>query len=208
MDGSPYAASARGGVSGMCMPPCTRCAICTRSLSSAARQVVGWTRGRRTGPEMRQEGPLQTLHVQVTLQSARRAQCATVCLQRLISGRLAVNAMTWRHRDGPNDGRNLGKLTIKDPSAAGLCLAAGPSVCAAGPAVCAAGPAVCAAGPSVCRVRASQFAECMLLKVIRKHPCKISKPSYFLQCQCILDAVHLQRICSMSDTISYLIQFI
>jgi hypothetical protein len=37
--------------------------------------------------------------------------------------------MKWRQRDGPNDGRNLGKLTIKDPSAAGLCSAAGPSVC-------------------------------------------------------------------------------
>jgi hypothetical protein len=45
----------------MCVPPGTTCVSCTGSLSGAARQPVGWTRRRRTGPEMPEEGPAQAV---------------------------------------------------------------------------------------------------------------------------------------------------
>jgi hypothetical protein len=59
LDRSACAASARAGASGICSPPCTTCASCTGSLSGAGRRAVGWTKSRRGGPEMPDEGPPQ-----------------------------------------------------------------------------------------------------------------------------------------------------
>jgi len=63
-------ASGAAGASGMFKPPCPTCASCTASLSGEGRQAVGWTKSRRTGPDMPEKGPPQAAQEHMILRSA------------------------------------------------------------------------------------------------------------------------------------------